>query len=216
MTFRFFLSHFLWASVSRTASHACPFCLARYLADLRKKIAIGVVGGSDLVKQMEQLGDSPNMFDFCFPENGLLVRVPLILVDLSICHEVGFMFDLPIDCCGCVPYLRYSKAFKDGKEIGKTSFLEHIGDEKLKTLINFILVCETIRAYLVSRAYLLAGSMCPSIVCVFCTASRSTSVTSTFHKSGALLLSSAMGCSTCRQWGGIAAARNATHTRNLT
>merc|ERR1719444_764991 len=43
-----------------------------YLKHLREVIAIGVVGGSDLVKQKEQLGDSPNMFDFCFSENGLL------------------------------------------------------------------------------------------------------------------------------------------------
>jgi len=43
-----------------------------YLSKLRDKICIGVVGGSDLVKQKEQLGDSPNMFDFCFSENGLL------------------------------------------------------------------------------------------------------------------------------------------------
>lgn len=43
-----------------------------FLAQLREKIAIGVVGGSDLVKQKEQLGDSPNLFDWCFSENGLL------------------------------------------------------------------------------------------------------------------------------------------------
>lgn len=43
-----------------------------FLKTLREKICIGVVGGSDLVKQKEQLGDSPNDFDFCFSENGLL------------------------------------------------------------------------------------------------------------------------------------------------
>merc|ERR1711972_271618 len=43
-----------------------------YLKGLREKICIGVVGGSDLTKQKEQLGDSPNMFDYCFSENGLL------------------------------------------------------------------------------------------------------------------------------------------------
>ncbi|KAL3931382.1 MAG: hypothetical protein SGPRY_001148 [Prymnesium sp.] len=42
-----------------------------FLAALRSKIAIGVVGGSDLTKQKEQLGDSPAMFDYCFAENGL-------------------------------------------------------------------------------------------------------------------------------------------------
>ncbi|KAF9905112.1 Phosphomannomutase [Linnemannia zychae] len=42
------------------------------LAELRKKCAIGYVSGSDLSKQIEQLG--PNVlknFDYCFSENGL-------------------------------------------------------------------------------------------------------------------------------------------------
>lgn len=45
------------------------------LARLRSKVAIGFVGGSDLVKQQEQLGtadvDVKTLFDFCFAENGL-------------------------------------------------------------------------------------------------------------------------------------------------
>ncbi|KAI2640732.1 eukaryotic phosphomannomutase [Hypomontagnella submonticulosa] len=45
------------------------------LEQLRQKIAIGFVGGSNLIKQQEQLGaaDRPvtTMFDFCFSENGL-------------------------------------------------------------------------------------------------------------------------------------------------
>ncbi|OTB07558.1 hypothetical protein M426DRAFT_317866 [Hypoxylon sp. CI-4A] len=45
------------------------------LERLRQKVAIGFVGGSNLVKQQEQLGaaDRPvtTMFDFCFSENGL-------------------------------------------------------------------------------------------------------------------------------------------------
>jgi len=45
------------------------------LAKLRTECAIGYVGGSDLVKQQEQLGTSSipvtSLFDFCFPENGL-------------------------------------------------------------------------------------------------------------------------------------------------
>ena len=73
-----------------------------FLKELREKIAIGVVGGSDLVKQKEQLGDSPNMFDWCFAENGLL-------------------------------------AHRDGAVIGQTSFKDHLGEERLKKLINWIL-----------------------------------------------------------------------------
>ena len=46
------------------------------LAELRKKTAIGYVGGSNFPKQQEQLGDPAGvdvreLFDFCFPENGL-------------------------------------------------------------------------------------------------------------------------------------------------
>ena len=45
------------------------------LSALRHKVAIGYVGGSDLVKQQEQLGTASipvtSLFDFCFPENGL-------------------------------------------------------------------------------------------------------------------------------------------------
>ncbi|ORX68262.1 sec53p [Linderina pennispora] len=42
------------------------------LADTRKKCVIGFVGGSDFVKQQEQLGENAlDMFDFCFSENGL-------------------------------------------------------------------------------------------------------------------------------------------------
>lgn len=49
--------------------------MLQLLARLRQKTAIGFVGGSDLVKQQEQLGtadvDVKTLFDFCFAENGL-------------------------------------------------------------------------------------------------------------------------------------------------
>lgn len=45
------------------------------LARLRQKCALGYVGGSDLVKQEEQIGTPDvsvtTLFDFCFAENGL-------------------------------------------------------------------------------------------------------------------------------------------------
>ncbi|RPB04277.1 eukaryotic phosphomannomutase [Choiromyces venosus 120613-1] len=45
------------------------------LQKLRTKVAIGFVGGSDLVKQQEQLGVNGlnviDLFDYCFAENGL-------------------------------------------------------------------------------------------------------------------------------------------------
>lgn len=61
-----------------------------FLAELREKIAIGVVGGSDLVKQKEQLGDSPNLFDWCFAENGLLAHKDgTVIGQMSIAKHLG-------------------------------------------------------------------------------------------------------------------------------
>lgn len=59
---------------SSTHQHVTPEILT-LLAELRRRVAIGFVGGSNLVKQEEQLG-SPSvpvtdLFDFCFAENGL-------------------------------------------------------------------------------------------------------------------------------------------------
>lgn len=48
--------------------------MLQLLSELRQKVAIGFVGGSNLVKQQEQLGgpvDVISLFDFCFSENGL-------------------------------------------------------------------------------------------------------------------------------------------------
>jgi phosphomannomutase len=74
-----------------------------FLAALRGRVTTGMVGGSDLPKQLEQLGEGVlHMFDYVFPENGL-------------------------------------KAFKDGALIGQTSFLDKLGEERLKALVNFVL-----------------------------------------------------------------------------
>ncbi|TDH67100.1 uncharacterized protein CCR75_003385 [Bremia lactucae] len=51
---------------------ATPAMFSR-LKKLRESITIGVVGGSDLIKQKEQLGDDViNNFDYSFSENGLV------------------------------------------------------------------------------------------------------------------------------------------------
>jgi phosphomannomutase len=48
-----------------------PAVLVR-LAELRKKVVVGMVGGSDLPKQIEQLGEGVlGIFDYTFSENGL-------------------------------------------------------------------------------------------------------------------------------------------------
>ncbi|KAJ3296569.1 Phosphomannomutase [Borealophlyctis nickersoniae] len=46
--------------------------MKQLLADLRKRVVVGFVGGSDLSKQKEQLGENClELFDYCFSENGL-------------------------------------------------------------------------------------------------------------------------------------------------
>lgn len=77
--------------------------MLQFLQELRKVVAVGVVGGSDLVKISEQLGKSAVLdYDYLFSENGLV-------------------------------------AYKAGKLIGNQSMQSHLGDEKLKELINFAL-----------------------------------------------------------------------------
>lgn len=80
--------------------------ILQLLQNLRQKVAIGYVGGSDYSKQQEQLGSAEvsvkSLFDFCFAENGLT-------------------------------------AYKLGEPLPSNSFIEWIGEEKYKTLVNFIL-----------------------------------------------------------------------------
>jgi phosphomannomutase len=49
--------------------------MLQLLSELRHKVAIGFVGGSNLPKQQEQLGtpevNVTTLFDWCFAENGL-------------------------------------------------------------------------------------------------------------------------------------------------
>ncbi|KAF8884968.1 eukaryotic phosphomannomutase [Infundibulicybe gibba] len=80
--------------------------MVQVLAALRKKMVIGFVGGSDLVKILEQLSlggrNAIDDFDYAFAENGLT-------------------------------------AFKMGKRLESQSFIKFIGEDKYKTLVNFIL-----------------------------------------------------------------------------
>lgn len=46
--------------------------IIKMLEELRKRVKIAFVGGSDLGKQVEQIGENClDLFDYCFPENGL-------------------------------------------------------------------------------------------------------------------------------------------------
>lgn len=65
--------------------------MLEFLAELRKKIYIGMVGGSDLVKQREQLGEGVlSMFDYTFSENGLVAyKGDSLIAEASIVEYLG-------------------------------------------------------------------------------------------------------------------------------
>jgi len=80
--------------------------MVKFLGELKQKVTIGFVGGSDFVKISEQLTvDGRNVlddFDFGFAENGLT-------------------------------------AFRLGKPLVTQSFIDLVGEDKYKKLVNFIL-----------------------------------------------------------------------------
>jgi len=67
--------------------------MLQLLSEVRHKCAIGFVGGSNLVKQQEQLGgpvDVTSLFDFCFAENGLsAIRMGEVLASQSFIAWIG-------------------------------------------------------------------------------------------------------------------------------
>ncbi|KAB8337033.1 hypothetical protein FH972_021337 [Carpinus fangiana] len=80
--------------------------MLQILTRLRQYVAIGFVGGSNLVKQQEQLGTASvpvtTLFDFCFAENGLT-------------------------------------AYRMGQELASSSFIQWLGEDKYKKLVNWVL-----------------------------------------------------------------------------
>lgn len=68
--------------------------MLQLLSALRHKVAIGFVGGSNLVKQQEQLSTPEipvsSLFDFCFAENGLTaIRMGVPLASHSFIAWIG-------------------------------------------------------------------------------------------------------------------------------
>lgn len=62
-----------------------------FLKALRKQVVIGMVGGSDLIKQREQLGEGVlDMFDYTFSENGLVAyKGKELIAEASIVSHLG-------------------------------------------------------------------------------------------------------------------------------
>lgn len=59
----------------------------KMLSDLRERIVVGIVGGSDLPKQKEQVGDNViNEVDYSFSENGLVAYKQGELIGKEVYH----------------------------------------------------------------------------------------------------------------------------------
>lgn len=92
------------------------------LRALRKKVVIGFVGGSDLVKITEQLavGGSDGMMHIYDQ------------IDINACRIVIQDFDYAFAENGLT-------AYKLGKQLESQSFIKFLGEEKYKVLASFIL-----------------------------------------------------------------------------
>lgn len=67
-----------------------------FLNKLRDKVTVGIVGGSDLVKQQEQMGANVvNEVDYSFSENGLVAYKSGSLIG----KEVSLYHIIPVCCC---------------------------------------------------------------------------------------------------------------------
>ena len=96
------------------------------LSELRKRVTIGFVGGSDLAKISEQLAidgkpGSPR---------------PFSSIVLSLIPPLHFAVVEKFDYAFAENGLT---AFKLGKQLPSQSFIKHIGEDKYKPLVNFIL-----------------------------------------------------------------------------
>jgi phosphomannomutase len=95
------------------------------LRDLRKKVAIGFVGGSDFAKISEQLSvQGSNSEQICRPQTNVdrLANLCAVLDE----------FDYAFAENGLT-------AYKMGKPLESQSFIKHIGEDQYKVLVNFIL-----------------------------------------------------------------------------
>ena len=98
---------------------------------LRSKITVGIVGGSDLVKQIEQIGgDATTIVDYNFSENGLVAYkdgelIATQVIISSICIVVHEWIR--------VYYYFYCL------HMAIQSIQAHLGEDNIKELVNFSL-----------------------------------------------------------------------------
>jgi phosphomannomutase len=60
-----------------------------FLQKLKNKVAVGIIGGSDLVKQQEQMGQNVvNEVDYSFSENGLVAYKDGALIGKEVFYHI--------------------------------------------------------------------------------------------------------------------------------
>jgi phosphomannomutase len=93
------------------------------LRELRKKVVIGFVGGSDFTKISEQLsvGGSNSGFN-------LSTAIYLLTGYIAVIHDFDYAFAE-----------NGLTAYRCGKQLASQSFIAWVGEEKYKKLVNFIL-----------------------------------------------------------------------------
>ena len=94
------------------------------LKELRKKVDIGVVGGSDFVKVSEQLG-GPNS---AYSTHTAVLKAHSNALVTEVIYELDYTFAE-----------NGLTAYKLGKEPPTQSFIKFVGEERYKKLVNFIL-----------------------------------------------------------------------------
>ena len=100
--------------------------MIQLLRDLRKKVAIGFVGGSDLDKIKWQL-EVDGLNGACNLGSVASYHI-LYLWDVAALNDFDFAFAE-----------NGLTAYRMGKQLGSQSFIEHLGEENYKYLVNFIL-----------------------------------------------------------------------------
>jgi len=99
------------------------------LKELRKKVVIGFVGGSDLVKITEQLSVRGNNSKCELPGPSLtLARDPNCLMRIPVIDDFDFAFAE-----------NGLTAYRLGKQLQSQSFIKYVGEDRYKKLVNFIL-----------------------------------------------------------------------------
>jgi phosphomannomutase len=95
--------------------------MKKFLSELRTKVEVGIIGGSDLVKQKEQMGeDIIERVDYSFSENGLVAYKDGVLIG----KQVIFILIVTMICS--------LQSFEQ-------SINSYLGEENIKRIINFAL-----------------------------------------------------------------------------